>query len=47
MAHELLGRISGATGIASFCSCGLAFFGRDVAAADQRLAAHRKAARDD
>ena len=39
--HKLLGRISGASGIASFCSCGNAYFGSNVDQADQRLQKHR------
>jgi hypothetical protein len=38
--HQLNGRISGASGIASFCSCGLAFYGRDVSEADTRFDGH-------
>lgn len=39
--HEPLGRISGITGIASFCSCGLAYYGETVPEADNRRAAHQ------
>jgi len=35
------GRISGSTGIASFCSCGLAFWGSSVSDADNQLSAHQ------
>jgi hypothetical protein len=38
--HQLMGRISGASGIASFCSCGLAFFGGTVTIADRRFSEH-------
>lgn len=38
--HTLAGRISGSAGIASFCSCGLAFFGSDVLDADSQRRAH-------
>lgn len=39
--HRLLGRISGAAGITSFCSCGHSFYGRFVEEADRRFDAHR------
>lgn len=38
--HGLSGRIAGSTGIASFCDCGLAFFGWTVEESDERLGAH-------
>lgn len=39
--HEFAGRISGASSnIASFCSCGLAFFGNSVAEADNGQRVH-------
>lgn len=39
--HMHAGRISGTGGrIATFCSCGLAFFGVSVAVADNRQRAH-------
>lgn len=41
--HEMAGRISAAVrpNIATFCRCGLAFFGHDVDQADHRWREHR------
>jgi hypothetical protein len=39
--HQLAGRIAGATGIASFCTCGNAYYGQNVIEADQLLGKHR------
>jgi hypothetical protein len=39
--HRMAGRIAGGSGIATFCTCGLAFFGFDVDVADERFLAHR------
>lgn len=40
--HRMAGRIAGGSGIATFCACGLAFFGFDVDVADQRWRAHHR-----
>jgi hypothetical protein len=46
-AHTMEGRISNSVGsIATFCSCGLAFMGRNVAQADNRWMAHARAFRE-
>ena len=42
--HESRGRLSGMTGIASFCSCGLAYYAESVADADNRLRVHQHTA---
>lgn len=39
--HVFQGRISGASGIASWCSCGLSFWGVTVADADNSRAVHQ------
>ncbi len=39
-AHEHAGRISGGAGIATFCTCGKAFFGTTVAKADNARRVH-------
>ena len=38
--HRMAGRTSGATGIATFCACGRAFWGEQVGIADDRWQAH-------
>lgn len=48
-AHRLVGRMTngvawhaGGRDIVSFCSCGRAFYGLDITAADARLTAHQR-----
>lgn len=40
MNHDLAGRIAGATGIVSYCTCGLGFWGANVHESDGRFNRH-------